>query len=276
MSNHEIRCKAWRLYRENVVGLLILALGYTTLQSIIQFVWEQILGWNQGLFVLVAWLLLSPLTLGAALCLTHLWRTETKPNYADLTAFYRSIDGWGGAIVLYLIQCATIVLPLFIPLAMSMSITILLFHTGLIVLALIVCVVVITWLFLRLYMCEVLFVSEEAMSATEAIKDSFFRMSGQVSNLLCMLFVVNLPNLIISLVVAMLQPVGLGIHFALLVFKMFYAPFPLMSGIGWIVERLNDEEQPEEVSGPPSNPLLRDIANDLGKSGHQPGMQDKS
>ena len=27
MSNHEIRCKAWRLYRENVVGLLILALG---------------------------------------------------------------------------------------------------------------------------------------------------------------------------------------------------------------------------------------------------------
>ena len=105
MSNHEIRCKAWRLYRENVVGLLILALGYTTLQSIIQFVWEQILGWNELLFVLVSWLLLSPLTLGAALCLTHLWRTETKPNYADLTAFYRSIDGWGGAIVLYLIQC---------------------------------------------------------------------------------------------------------------------------------------------------------------------------
>ena len=114
------------------------------------------------------------------------------------------------------------------------------------------------------------------MSATEAIKESFSRMSGQVGNLLCMLFVANLPNLIISFVVAMLQPVGLGIHVALLVFKMFYAPFPLMAGIGWIVERLNDEEQPEEVSGPPSNPLLRDIANDLGKSGHQPGMQDKS
>jgi len=256
MSNHEIRCKAWRLYRENVVGLLILALGYTTLQSIIQFIWEQVLGWNQGLFVLVSWLLLSPLTLGAALCLTHLWRTESKPNYADLTAFYRSLEGWGGAIVLYLIQGAMIILPLLIPLLMSMSITILLFHTGLIVLALIVCVVVITWLFLRLYMCEVLFVSEEAMSATEAIKDSFFRMSGQVGNLLCMLIVVGIPNAVIGLMIAAAQPVGLGVNFAVLVFEVLYAPFPLMAGIGWIVERLNDEEQPEEVSGPPSNPLM--------------------
>lgn len=276
MSNHEIRCKAWRLYRENVVGLLILALGYTTLQSIIQFVWEQVLGWNEGLFVLVAWLLLSPLTLGAALCLTHLWRTETKPNYADLAVFYRSIDGWGGAIVLYLIQCAMIVLPLLLPLAMSMSITILLFHTGLIVLALVVCVVVITWLFLRLYMCEVLFVSEETMNAAEAIKESFSRMSGQVGNLLCMLIVVGIPNAVIGLMIAAAQPVSTGVLAAQLVFEVLYAPFPLMAGIGWIVERLNDEEQPEEVSGPPSNPLLRDIANDLGKSGHQPGMQDKS
>lgn len=169
-----------------------------------------------------------------------------------------------------------IILPLFIPLAMSMSITILLFHTGLIVLALIVCVVVITWLFLRLYMCEVLFVSEEAMSATEAIKDSFSRMSGQVGNLLCMLIVVDIPNAVIGLMIAAAQPVSTGVLAAQLVFEVLYAPFPLMAGIGWIVERLNDEEQPEEVSGPPSNPLLRDIANDLGKSGHQPGMQDKS
>lgn len=268
MSNHEIRCKAWRLYRENVVGLLILALGYTTLQSIIQFVWEQVLGWNELLFVLVSWLLLSPLTLGAALCLTHLWRTETKPNYADLTAFYRSTEGWSGAMVLYLIQGAMILLPILLP--------ILLINAALIVFGVLIGFGVAFWLILRIYMCEVLFVSEEELSAWDAIKDSFSRMSGQVGNLLCMLFVVNLPNLIISFVVAMLQPVGLGIHFALLVFKMFYAPFPLMSGIGWIVERLNDEEQPEEVSGPPSNPLLRDIANDLGKSGHQPGMQDKS
>lgn len=267
MSNHEIRCKAWRLYRENVVGLLILALGYTTLQSIIQFVWEQVLGWNELLFVLVGWLLLSPLTLGAVLCLTHLWRTESKPNYADLTAFYRSPEGWSGAMVLYLIQGAAILFPILLP--------ILLINAALIVFGVLIGIGVAFWLILRIYMCEVLFVSEEAMSATEAIKDSFFRMSGQVGNLLCMLFVANLPNLIISFVVAMLQPVGLGIHVALLVFKMFYAPFPLMAGIGWIVERLN-EEQPEEVSGPPSNPLLRDIANDLGKSGHQPGMQDKS
>ena len=88
MSNHEIRCKAWRLYRENVVALLILALGYTTLQSIIQFVWEQILGWNELLFVLVGWLLLSPLTLGGVLGLAHLWSTENTANYADLTAVY--------------------------------------------------------------------------------------------------------------------------------------------------------------------------------------------
>lgn len=276
MSNHEIRCKAWRLYRENVVGLLILALGYTTLQSIIQFIWEQVLGWNQGLFVLVSWLLLSPLTLGAALCLTHLWRTESKPNYADLTAFYRSPEGWGGAIVLYLIQGAMIILPLLIPLLMSMSLTIVLFYSGLIVLVLVIGLVVIAWLLLRVYMCEVLFVSEEDMSATEAIKDSFSRMSGQVGNLLCMLIVVDIPNAVIGLMIAAAQPVSTGVLAAQLVFEVLYAPFPLMAGIGWIVERLNDEEQPEEVSGPPSNPLLRDIANDLGKSGHQPGTQDKS
>ena len=268
MSNHEIRCKAWRLYRENVVGLLILALGYTTLQSIIQFIWEQILGWNELLFVLVGWLLLSPLTLGAVLCLTHLWRTESKPNYADLTAFYRSIDGWSGAMVLYLIQGAMILLPILLP--------ILLINAALIVFGVLIGFGVAFWLILRIYMCEVLFVSEEELSAWDAIKDSFSRMSGQVGNLLCMLTVVNIPNIVIALMIAAAQPVSTGVLAAQLVFEVLYAPFPLMAGIGWIVERLNDEEQPEEVSGPPSNPLLRDIANDLGKSGHQPGMQDKS
>lgn len=268
MSNHEIRCKAWRLYREHMTGLLILTLGYTTLQSIIQFVWTQVLAWSELLFVLVGWLLLSPLTLGAVLCLTHLWRTESKPNYADLTVFYRSMDGWSGAMVLYLIQGAAILLPILLP--------ILLINATLIIFGVLIGIGVAFWLILRIYMCEVLFVSEEDMSAADAIKDSFFRMSGQVVDLLCMLTVVNIPNIVLAIVIAAAQPVGTGILAAQLVFEVFYTPFSLMAGIGWIVERLNDEEQPEEVSAPPKNPLLRDIANDLGKGGHQPGMQDKS
>lgn len=170
--------------------------------------------------------------------------------------------------VLYLIQGAMILLPILLP--------ILLINAALIVFGVLIGFGVAFWLILRIYMCEVLFVSEEELSAWDAIKDSFSRMSGQVGNLLCMLIVVGIPNAVIGLMIAAAQPVSTGVLAAQLVFEVLYAPFPLMAGIGWIVERLNDEEQPEEVSGPPSNPLLRDIANDLGKSGHQPGMQDKS
>lgn len=268
MSNHEIRCKAWRLYREHMVTLVILTLGYTTLQNILKFVWGQIFGWNELLFVLVAWLLLSPLSLGAVLCLAHLWRTESKPNYMDLTTFYRSVKGWGGAIVLYLIQGGAVLLPILLP--------IVLINTSLIILGVLIGIAVAFWLLLRIYMSEVLFVSEEDLSAWDAIRDSFSRMSGQVADLLCMLIVVGiLPN-IIGLVIMITQPVGLGVQIAVLVFEVFYTPFSAASGLGWVVERLNDEEQPEEASGPPKNPLLRDIANDLSKGGHQPGMQDKS
>lgn len=276
MSNHEIRMKAWKLYRAHAVSLIVLALGYRTLQAILEFVWKQVLGWNELLLVLVTWLLLSPLSLGAVLCMAHLWRTETEPDYADLMTFYRSAQGWGGAILLYLLQGGAILLPLLVPIAMSMSLTILLFHGSLITIFMILSFIVIVWLLLRIYMAEVLFTSEEDMSAWEAIKDSFFRMSGQVTDLLCMLVAVDIVPIIVSLIVWARQPVGIGVQVAVLVFQVIYVPFAFAAGIGWVVERLNDEEQPEEVVGPPKSPLLRDIANDLGKGGQQPGMEDKS
>lgn len=275
MSNHEIRLKALRLYRTHTVSLLVLALAYRTLQIILGFVWEQTLGQNL-LSALVGWLLLSPLSLGAVLCMAHLWRTETNPHYADLTTFYRSVQGWGGAILLYLFQGGAVLLPLLVPIAMSMSLTILLFYGSLITIAALLSFLVVAWLMMRIYMAEVLFVSEEDMSAWGAIKDSFFRMSGQVIDLLCMMIVVDIVPIIVGLLVAVNQPVSIGVQAAVVIFRVIYTPFSFAAGIGWVVERLNDEEEPQEAAGTPTNLLLRDIADNLEKSGQQPGMQDKS
>lgn len=272
MSNQEIRRKALRLYRENFFAFMVLGLCYSTLGQIVSVIWNMT-GGNQTLCGLMCWLLGSPLTLGAVLCLAHMWRTESAPHYGDLVTFYRSIGGWGGSLLLFLLQAMAILLPLFLP--------VLLLNPALIVLGMIAGIVVVFWLLLRIEMAGVLFVSEEDMSAWEAVKDSFFRMSGQVAELLCMMLSVE----VIPLVVDVLFQWGLVLNgvlsvqsanIFLVVFALFYQPFGFAAVTGWVIERLNDEEQPEEAYGQPEDQLLREIANDLAKKeGTQPGMQSK-
>ena len=289
MTNQEIRAKALRLYRTHFIGLFLLALCYSGIYEFVNQIGpsglqEQsaiagaglIFYVNIDIFHIVAYLLLAPLGLGAALCMAHLWRTETSPHYADLTTFYRSIQGWGRAILLRLLQGGTILLPLLVPIAMSMSLPILLFHTTLITVVIFLSFLVIVWLWLRIYMAEVLFISEEDISAWKAIQDSFFRMSGQVGSLLCMMLAVNFVPVIVSLIAMVMQPAGIGVQIAVWVFRAIYTPFSFAASIGWVIEHLNDEEQPEEAAGPPKDPVLRQIASDLGKDGKQPGMEDRT
>ena len=108
---------------------------------------------------------------------------------------------------------------------MSMSLPILLFHTTLITVVIFLSFLAIVWLWLRIYMAEVLFISEEDISVWKAILDSFFRMSGQVGNLLCMMLAVNLVPVIVSLIAMVMQSAGIGVQIAVWVFRALYAPF---------------------------------------------------
>lgn len=274
MSNHEIRLKAWRLYRKQSITLFLLALCHSGLIELLNFIGIQWFALPEIVPALIGLLLLSPLTLGAVLCLVQIWKTEGQARYTDLLFCYRTGSGWGGAILLRILQTLTGVIPILLPLV--------LIHPALIIMGLIVGVCVAIWLILRIYMADVLFVSEETETAWEAICDSFSRMEGQAIELFSMLLMVELPQIIVNGLIQLLEPyvsseVAQALLYGQLIFTLVYMPFLVTAGVGWVVERINDVEQPQELHNePPKNPLLRDIANDLGKGKEQPQVHDKS
>lgn len=274
MSNHEIRQKAWRLYRQQGLTLFFLAFCYCGLGGVINFIAVQWFGLNEIVPEVISLLLLSPLTLGAVLCLVQMWKTQGQAQYRDLLFCYRTGSGWGGAILLRILKGLAAVIPIIVPLV--------LIHPALIILGLIVGLGVAFWLILRIYMADVLFVSEQTETAWEAICHSFSRTEGLAMDLFSMLLVIELPQIAVEGLVMLLQShvssgTAQALSFGALIFTLLYAPFGVTAGIGWVVERINDAEQPQELHNePPKNPLLRDIANDLGKGKEQPQVHDKS
>lgn len=287
MTNQEIRAKALCLYRTNFIGLFLLALCYNGISEFVDqmgtylsnglqarniFAGEGLTFYvNIDVVQIVAYLLLAPLELGAILCVIRLWKTEGKIQYADLTVFYRAPARWGGAILLDILQVLILSAPVILTALVG---------SRLFALSFVCSMAVMVWLSLRIYMAGVLYASAADRTAWQAIRDSFHRMSGQVVSLFCLLFSVSFLPICLELLLGVLMQsnlawmlaVGTGLR---MVVQLFYSPFVLAATMGWVIEHINDEEQPQET-GTPQNPVLRQIANDLGKDGKQPGMEDKT
>lgn len=265
MSNQEIRVKARQLYGKYFVAVLLIGLCGEGIQDILSGLLEAYYGAQVPiLLTMLTQFPLIPLTVGAIGCIEPLWTSE-QVQFKRLFAFYTPASRLGQSLLLGIISLAATLIVL-VPSALLIMLS------GLVVLY-IALLIVILWLLLRLQMAVMLFASGRYTKALDALTASYQQMRGRMLDFIGMVIVILVPQVLGTTLLQALveQNNGLWIFTALEVaFILLYVPYSMLAIQGWVLEKLNDSEQPQESENKRNqNPLFPEM-----KKGFEPSSRD--